>query len=74
MSLSLRVHASLPYSATGHTSIFSDLTLIWVPRVRSFYTVESDHSAELAAPRHARISVLKFTMKISFLLTKMLEI
>ena len=59
MSLALRVHDSLPYRATGHTSVFSNLTLIWVPRVRSFHMVESDRSADLAAPRRARISVLQ---------------
>ena len=46
-------------SATGHTSVFSNLTLIWVPRVRSFHMAESDRSADFAAPRRARISVLQ---------------
>ena len=59
MSFALRFHDSLPYSATGHSNVFSRLILLWMPRVQSFHMVVSDHNADLAAPRCARISVLQ---------------
>ena len=58
MSFASRVHDSLQYNATGHTSVFS-LILVWMPRVRSFHMVVSGRNANLAAPRRARISVLQ---------------
>ena len=51
MSLALRVHDACRYSAKGHISVFSNLSLICLPRLRSFHMVVSDHSADFAAPR-----------------------
>jgi len=55
----LKLHDSLPNNATGHSSVFSNLSLNCLPQVQTLHMVVSDHSTDLVALSCGHISVLQ---------------
>ena len=56
ISTALSVQDSQPYSATGHSIVFSIFSLMAMLSARSFQTVVRDLKADLAAPNRTLIS------------------